>query len=520
MLEINKNRLIFVLIIFFLISNFGSFFQAQFIYDPFHWGLVAQSAIDFLKKDLLPYKDFFIHYGFLSTLTQSLVMFIFDSDTIYLLYTSSIFFTLGNLMVCFVAKKYLKLSSVIFICILIFLLHPFANHPWYNYQFYFLLVLSLFFLSKRTNLGIFLFGFILSLTSLVYENFFYLSLITLFLQILLNNFYKDKRIMICIIGFILPLFFFHFYLLIFSLHEFWFKTFTLNNAFFEIYNLNFFELIIKYLKTLISKNLFTQTYFYIFFSIFIFNLYICSHFFLRKLKKKNFSNKENDIFLISILSLLLFFTTIHNPTIFRFSTGPIIGIISIIYFIEKFKIKNLNVISYLIILQLFCNTALPIKTENNKFFPRFSDLDENISNQNINFFKSQKWPSRTWSTLNFFDKKMVMIKRECENIKEFVNYTNDAFIYMIADKYLDSKQYLYWIKNERYFEVLLKHYDINIQTMIEEKLSDRSLIVFVESKELFNLKKNYDFTDYKLIEAPYSFDNKKKFILMPKLCLN
>ena len=115
---------------------------------------------------------------------------------------------------------------------------------------------------------------------------------------------------------------------------------------------------------------------------------------------------------------------------------------------------------------------------------------------------------------------MVMIKRECENIKEFVNYTNDAFIYMIADKYLDSKQYLYWIKNERYFEVLLKHYDINIQTMIEEKLSDRSLIVFVESKELFNLKKNYDFTDYKLIEAPYSFDNKKKFILMPKLCLN
>ena len=279
MLEINKNRLIFVLIIFFLISNFGSFFQAQFIYDPFHWGLVAQSAIDFLKKDLLPYKDFFIHYGFLSTLTQSLVMFIFDSDTIYLLYTSSIFFTLGNLMVCFVAKKYLKLSSVIFICILIFLLHPFANHPWYNYQFYFLLVLSLFFLSKRTNLGIFLFGFILSLTSLVYENFFYLSLITLFLQILLNNFYKDKRIMICIIGFILPLFFFHFYLLIFSLHEFWFKTFTLNNAFFEIYNLNFFELIIKYLKTLISKNLFTQTYFYIFFSFFIFNLFIFLLFF-------------------------------------------------------------------------------------------------------------------------------------------------------------------------------------------------------------------------------------------------
>ncbi len=518
--EINNNRLIFVLISIFLISNFGSFFQAQFIYDPFHWGLVAQSAIDLLKNDLLPYKDFFIHYGFLSTLTQSLAMSIFDRDTIYLLYISSIFFTLGNFLICFVAKKYLNLSSIIFICIVIFLLHPFANHPWYNYQFYFLLVLSLFFLPSRTSLGIFLFGFILSLTSLVYENFFYLSLITLFLQIFLNKFYKDKRILISIIGFILPLSFFHFYLLIFSLHEFWFKTFTLNNAFFEIYNLNFFDLTVKYFKTLISKNFFTQTYFYFFLLIFIFNSFICSYFFLRKLKNEDFSNKENDIFLISILSLLLFFTTIHNPTIFRFSTGPIIGIISIIYFFEKFKIKNLNIISYLIILQLFCNVALPIKTENNKFFPRFSDLDENITNQNISFFKSQKWPLRTWSTLNFFDKKMIMIKRECDNIKEFVNYTDDAFIYMIADKYFYSKQYLYWIKDKRYFEVLLKHYDINIQTMIKDKLSDGSLIVFVESKDLFKLKKNYDFKDYRFIEAPYSFNNKKKGILMPKFCLN
>ena len=113
-----------------------------------------------------------------------------------------------------------------------------------------------------------------------------------------------------------------------------------------------------------------------------------------------------------------------------------------------------------------------------------------------------------------------MIKRECDNIKEFVNYTDDAFIYMIADKYFYSKQYLYWIKDKRYFEVLLKHYDINIQTMIKDKLSDGSLIVFVESKDLFKLKKNYDFKDYRFIEAPYSFNNKKKGILMPKFCLN
>ena len=88
MYEVNKNRLIFVLSVFFLISNFGSFFQAQFIYDPMHWGLVAQSALDLIKDNLLPYKDFFIHYGFLSTITQSFVLIMFEKNIIYLSWLS------------------------------------------------------------------------------------------------------------------------------------------------------------------------------------------------------------------------------------------------------------------------------------------------------------------------------------------------------------------------------------------------------------------------------------------------
>ena len=82
MYELNKNNLILILLIFFLIGNFGSFFQAQFIYDSMHWGLVAQSAIDLTKDNMLPYKDFFIHYGFLSTLTQSVVLSIFEKKII------------------------------------------------------------------------------------------------------------------------------------------------------------------------------------------------------------------------------------------------------------------------------------------------------------------------------------------------------------------------------------------------------------------------------------------------------
>lgn len=519
MYVINKNILIFILLTFFLISNFGVFYQGQFIYDSFHWGLVAQSALNLVKDDILPYKDFFIHYGFLSTLTQSLILSVFEKNTIFLLYASSFFFTFGNLILCFTAKKYLSFSSIFLICLFIFLLHPFASHPWYNYQFYFLLVLSLTFLSNRSSLGLFIFGLTLSLASLVYENFFYLSVIVLLLHIFLNELYKDRKFVFCVLGFILPLFIFHIYLSIFSLHQFWLKTFTLNSVFFEIYNINFLNLLIKYFKILLSKNFFTQTYFYFYLLIFILNLYICLNFFIKRIKKISFSNKENDIFLISILSLLLFLTTIHNPTIFRFSTGPIVGIISIFYFVEKLKIKNLKLISYLILLQLFCSVALPIKTENNAFFPKFSDLNENVKNNNIGFFVSQKWNKRTWSTINFFNEKTVLIKKECKNVKQFVNYTNDAFIYMIANQYLSSKQYLYWIKNDRFFELLLKHYNIDIQSILEENLFKSSLIIFIDIKDLSYFKENYDLKNYKLIEAPYSFDHKRKGILLPNLCL-
>ena len=82
-----KKTLIITLTFFFLISLIGSILQARYTYDSFHWGLVAQSAIDLLNNKT-PYKDIFIHYGFFSTLTQSIILFLFKKNIIYLIYFS------------------------------------------------------------------------------------------------------------------------------------------------------------------------------------------------------------------------------------------------------------------------------------------------------------------------------------------------------------------------------------------------------------------------------------------------
>ena len=139
-----KNNFFLLNLLFFFLSLLGSIYQSQFIYDPFHWGL-SQSSIE-LFSDFKPYKEIFIHYGFLYTLTNSLVLKLFNNDLIYTMYLSSLFFSLGNFLLCHVGYNKLKIKSVYFLPILLFLIHPFANHPWYNYQFYFLVVLSIFFL--------------------------------------------------------------------------------------------------------------------------------------------------------------------------------------------------------------------------------------------------------------------------------------------------------------------------------------------------------------------------------------
>ena len=64
-----------IAIFIFFLSLVGTIFQSLYIYDSFHWAVI-QSSVDF-NNGLLPYKDFFVHYGPLHTLNNSL-LFIFQ----------------------------------------------------------------------------------------------------------------------------------------------------------------------------------------------------------------------------------------------------------------------------------------------------------------------------------------------------------------------------------------------------------------------------------------------------------
>ena len=104
-----KNNFFLLNLFFFFLSFLGSIYQSQFIYDPFHWGL-SQSSID-LFSNLKPYKEIFIHYGFFYTISNTLVLEIFNNDLIFTMYLSSLFFALGNFFLCHLGYNKLKIKT-------------------------------------------------------------------------------------------------------------------------------------------------------------------------------------------------------------------------------------------------------------------------------------------------------------------------------------------------------------------------------------------------------------------------
>ena len=515
---LSKNKYIFFFVTIFLFSFFGSIYQATFVYDPFHWGL-AQSSIDLLSNKE-PYKDFFIHYGFVSILLKSLFLLFFDYNVISTFYLSSFCFSLANGLLCYLLFHKVKCESniIFFLPVVIFSLHPFANHPWYNYEFYLFLVLYLFFFFSNFKYSFFISGFFLGTSCLIYENFLYASLVIIFYKLFI---FKKKKILQFLISFLLPIIIFFLYLIINEIFYYWLKTFTLNKVFFEIYGVNIINLIKNFFFNFIflgfSKAL-KEPYYLFFLIIFFINIifFIKKNFDILILKKK-ISDNERFLLVISLVAILSAGSAIHNFNIFRLSTGLIVGLATLFYLYNYLNFKKKVEILLLASLILLLPNFIPIKKNNNKIFPTFSSF-ENVTSKKFNLFRSQQWPRETWEVLTKIESINFEISRNCQNISHFINFTDDAFIYLITSRYFQSNQYLYWLKNEKYYFFLMEHYNNSIYKLLSKKELDKNSIIISDLKEYYFIKKYINSKKFKLIELPYSFQTKNKIFLIPNDC--
>jgi hypothetical protein len=207
----------------------------------------------FLDGQIL-YKEIFVHYGFLTTLLNSLLLKISNQNILFVFSFYSLSYSLGLFLIGIIVYKfnknfYLALYSI---CIF-FLLHPFAIYPWHSYLTFLLLTIYIYTLNfekiKYRNI-------ILLICCCISESFIYPAILILIFDILFEPVFLRQKINLDKIknNFFIFLYFLIFMIVFFNFNNkfsYWLVNLELPNIFLnEIYKKNIFEMVYNLFSTI------------------------------------------------------------------------------------------------------------------------------------------------------------------------------------------------------------------------------------------------------------------------------
>ena len=522
--QISKVLYSFIIIFFVLLSFFGSIYQLNLHYDGFHHGIVYLESVELLSGKL-PYKDFFVHYGLLFVLINSFFLTIFNMSISALYYVSALFYSASILLLCILTKKYTNYLYACLVTVSIFLIHPFVYLPWPDYQLFFFVTLSLYFLSFNNKLSFFLSGIFLSFGILEKDFIIYIYLLVFPAIILIYFFLKFKKLVhfkiqfyrYFFLGFFIPISFLLFYLYINNLIPLYLKQLELpflltkisdTNA--AIILINFFNLI----KLSIRNFFFEPYWFFIILIIFTNIFFLINEIFLRKNK---FYYQDFLLVIVSLFSVSLYLTA-HFGAVFKLATGTVIGIIIIYCLISKVKSSETRyILNTLIILYLILGVEFG-KSPSNLTYPNYKPKFKNSLN-NIEFLRDKKFTKSQWNQLLLFKSKIDQVKKNCPNIEFGTNLTNDVFYTILMKKNFQIINFIPWYNEfTTYTPKLFDLFDPNFSQNFENLSNQRKLLIAVGNdmkiqdlinKDIYILNDNikYDFYGHNNIQ-----------IYLPKNC--
>jgi hypothetical protein len=522
----------FLIIAIPLISFFWSCSQGVYIFDSYHWGLIAHNAISFLNGKEL-YNEIFVHYGPLTTIINAAILKLFDKNLFFIFIFYSFFYSLGILLISLTTIKitssfYLGLLS----SLIIFFVHPVIIAPWHNYLLFLIITFYLFlkisFQNKYSEI-------VLILGILVSETF----LLPCFIIILFSNFYEfffyQKKFHYKNAIYRTLIFFSIFFLYILWIYltgklGAWINTLKLGSVFLEIFNLGYLDLIILFLKNLVnySSKLFVETQWLVFLIIFLINFLLTFNLIFILIKKKDYLIENKQVYLISFVSLVFSYNAIHNFSIFKFSTGLVIGIIPIIYLLKNIRNSDFKVFCFIILFFLTLNCLRFTQNNSNIHYVLDYKKKEFYNNKKFKYFVNQKWSENDWNNLELFLKNTEKIKIKC-NIKNFYNLTKHAFYILLANENFIINQKIPWFEYKdryymnRYYTTLFNYYDKNFFIRFNKNIENKD-ILFVAYRENFpkisNAKENINLDDHlEFRKLPNSKNLKNVILVFPKGCL-
>lgn len=498
---------------FFLISIINFLYSInlyQYIYDGHHHGYMFANAVDFIKGKL-PYKEIFIQYGILTTLIHVFSLKIFSNNLISINIITCLLYSISVLLISLIIAKKTNWLYGLLSTLIIFFNHPIPWLPWSNYIAFFFLILGFFTLLEIKKNNIFFSGFFFSLVCLSRETYFAIVSVILFLSIIHFILIKKKNLIpYLILGFIIPYSLFFFYLFYNNIFYDWTNYLQLPKLYLDKYNFNIYKGILNGIFYIFFRTWFNILYnpqnIIISIIVVINFIYIANQLLIKR------SKPDYYLLVISLATLVLTAISISDE-IFRLYCTVIIGIIPAFNFIFNFRKKEDKIIIFFLLIYLSIYSF--------HFFPKgnrsqFEKLNKtaHIENNNLNYFKYQKWSENDWKLLNQINDIVKGVKKKCK-IEYGLNYAFDAFYYVILD--LKMLQLAPASTDDQFSSLIYNFFERKFEENIKFNIEKNNLIIIYQGYSYQKFKLD----NYKTINLYKDKDNIYRdviYLSFPKKC--
>jgi hypothetical protein len=441
-----KNKYIPELIVLFIISYslYLGITYSTYHTDPWHWGVAAGSAIDFINNFKL-FKEIYILYGPGFPILLKIINFFYTINYYTIGVITSVIYCLNIIFIYLTSAKISNKINAVIIVLIFFSFTHYPQTPWPDFYAGLCITTSIFFLNlycSRKNIIYILIASFLFALSVTFRTTYLIGIaITIFLYV---TFIKFSNINISnhikkYFSFTAILILIYIFLLLISGNlKHWYTQGILSSSqliskhYVAGYDISYIILILKFIYHFILPTKLENFYFLV---LFISN-FIFAIIFIRKNFSKIKDLEKSNVLLYLILGITGLIQSLYQSDIFRSSLSCVSIFFALIFFFNKIKREKIffvRLITIVLLIPLF-----PINSYEStvNIFPTVGYVNkknEHIKNKNlflqtdINFFDKHKFDGET---KNYYTEMKLLI---C-NYKTIINYSVDRTLIYICDK--------------------------------------------------------------------------------------
>jgi hypothetical protein len=440
-----------VLVIVFCFISIGlSVIESRLNTDAHHWGLMYVNGAD-LNEGLIPYREIFIQYGYLTTLIQSLSLNIFGNTVVSVGIITGIFYAANIYLSYCLWQKVMNRWLSVLSAMLMFLVHGYIIYPWANYFSYTFLLISLLFLTsspqKRNRYllaGVFLGFSILARQSplpLLASIYLYFLLLYFSSARELRKEYL-KSILMFHVGMVSVIGVFLLYLVKESALEDWInQSFTIGIAYKSWVTPK------RIYHEFIRGILFPRDKRLLLYSLVFFNalLLICKTVFpkgLGKLKKiqQQFSERDKLLFLFSSVTLFGYLQSLHIYELFRLQSSSSLGLGLLIFSLHNLsnRFKRWKKVVFtvpVICVFIYLSSTLIFKGHSSVYYPWNRELllsHQLKEPENIEMLQGKLYNEET--RIYFQTITKTINDYSCQ-LEYLVNFTTNSYVPLLSKSF-------------------------------------------------------------------------------------